>query len=120
MNERPPGSFALAEEALGPGSVALVASGELDAATASQLRDGLNAAVDAGVKRLVIDLSDVSFIDSVSVATIVSARRRLADAGRLAVVVKDPYVLLIFQAGGLEDVLHVVQAREDADAHAAS
>ena len=96
-----------------PGAL-IVARGELDVQSVGDLRARLNEAVDAGNKRLVIDLAEVSFIDSLSLSALVATRRRLGDDGRLAVVAVHEYVQLILQATGLEQVLDVFETRDDA------
>jgi anti-anti-sigma factor len=40
------------------------AAGEIDASTHEQLRTAMLAAIDGGAKDLVVDLSDVTFLDS--------------------------------------------------------
>ncbi len=96
-----------------PGAL-IVASGELDVQSVPELKEHLAAAVDAGTKRVVVDLADVSFIDSLSLSALVGARRRLGDDGRLAVVAVHEYVRLILQATGLEQVLDVFETRDEA------
>ena len=96
-----------------PGAL-IVARGELDVQSVDELRARLNEALDAGNKRIVIDLAEVSFIDSLSLSALVGARRRLGDDGRLAVVAVHEYVQLILQATGLEQVLDVFETREAA------
>jgi anti-sigma B factor antagonist len=80
----------------------------------ADLRARLNEAIDAGNTKFVIDLAQVSFIDSLSLSALVAARRRIGDQGRLAVVAVHEYVRLIMQATGLEQVLDVFETREDA------
>ena len=109
--------FTLADERDGIVAV-LEASGELDMAAAPGLRERLNAAIDDGCTSIVVDLSQVTFIDSLSMATIVRARTRLGDQGRLALVASHPYVLLIVQAGGLGSVLELFESRHEALAYA--
>jgi anti-sigma B factor antagonist len=101
------------EQALQPAGVVLTASGELDIATAPELRARLSAAVDAGASRLVVDLRPVTFLDSVALAALLHARRRLPDDGRMAVVVDpDSYVRLIFEVAGMPQCFDVVETRE--------
>ena len=52
----------------------LVVHGELDLATAPQLRDATTTA-SHDVERLIIDLSQATFIDSVGICTLVEASR---------------------------------------------
>lgn len=96
-----------------PGAL-IVARGELDVQSVDELRARLNEAIDAGNKRIVMDLAEVSFIDSLSLSALVVARRKLGDDGRLAIVAVHEYVQLILQATGLEQVLDVFEAREAA------
>ena len=110
-----PSALCLIEESLEPAGVVLTVGGELDIATAPELRTRLNAAVDAGLSRLVIDLRPVSFLDSVAMATLLQARRRLGESGRMAVVVAaDSYVRLIFEVAGMPQIIDVFETREQA------
>jgi anti-sigma B factor antagonist len=101
-------------------SVLIVAAGsELDIATAPALRDELSAAVARGVTRLVIDLTDVTFIDSVALAVLVNTSRKLSRRGRLAVVVQPgSYGMLIFEASGIDALLPIFDTRPEAVAFA--
>ena len=92
----------------------IVASGELDVQSVPQLKEHLADAIDGGAKAIVVDLADVSFVDSISLSALVGARRKLGDGGRLAIVAVHEYVRLILQATGLEQVLDVFESRDDA------
>jgi anti-sigma B factor antagonist len=112
--DRPP-AFQLEEERLASGALVLIAAGELDLATAPVLRNRLDAAVDACAKRVVLDLTAVSFIDSVAMAAIIHARTRLGDAGRLAVVIPSgSYTRLVLEIAGLPRCLDLFETREQA------
>jgi anti-sigma B factor antagonist len=101
-------------EPLGSDGLVLTVSGELDVATAPALRERLREATDAGVRRIVLDLCGVTFIDSLTLAAIVGARTRLGDEGSMAIATCHHYVLLIFEAGGLDGLLDVVETRDEA------
>ena len=105
----------LTEETFDPSGLAITVSGVLDIATAPALRDRLEAAIEAGTRRLVIDLCAISFLDSVALATIVHAKQRLPEGGRMALAV-DPssYVMLVFESGGLPQVLDLVETCDQA------
>lgn len=96
-----------------PGAL-IVARGELDVRSVNDLRSRLTEAVDAGNTRIVVDLAEVSFIDSLSLSALVGARRKLGESGRLAIVAVHEYVRLILQATGLEQVLDVFDTRDQA------
>ena len=97
IEEGPPGA---------PGLILHVA-GELDVATAPRFRARLDRALDAGVREIVIDLSRVTFVDSIALAAVMAARQRLMPDGRLALVACTPFVRLILEASGLDGVLDV-------------
>ena len=53
-------------------SVVLV-DGEVDVSNADQLRDAIDARLEAGTTRVVVDLSDVPYIDSTGIGVLVGA-----------------------------------------------
>ena len=108
------GGYGLSTESA-PWGLVIVAQGELDVAAVPDLRRLL--AASARTSRILLDMSAVTFIDSLSLAAIVAAKRRLGDDGRLAVVADHHYVLLIFEAGGLDSVVEVFRTRDEAEAH---
>ena len=115
MEEWPP--FGLTEEPLANGLV-LTVSGELDMATAPDLRETLTVATEVGATELVVDLRDVKFMDSVGLAAILHARSRLSDAGRLAIVLtRDSYPHLVLETAGLPRTLALFEELDDAVAH---
>ncbi|WP_432971913.1 STAS domain-containing protein [Dactylosporangium sp. CA-233914] len=80
------------------------AEGELDVGNAPQLREAVNAALDAQ-PTLVVDLSNVSFMDSVTLGVLIGAFNRSREAGGgLAVVCTDERVRRIFRITGLDMV----------------
>ena len=109
------GSLVLAD-AQRPWGAVIEASGELDITGVPALRERLDAAMARGAQRLLLDLTGIRFIDSVSLAAIVAAQRRLGDGGRLAIATSHPYVLLILEAGGLDSVIDVFSSRDEAEA----
>jgi len=63
------------------GGAILSLSGELDMATAPDLRQAIVAAVADGATDLVLDLSEVSFCDSVGLGIIVGGLKRARSHG---------------------------------------
>jgi anti-sigma B factor antagonist len=113
-----PAAFRVEEEALGAGGVMLTIHGEVDIATATEFRERLETAIEAGAGRLVLDLSPVTFIDSVAIATILQARTRLGAEGRLAVVLPSgSYTRLVFEIAGLPQCLDLFETREETIEH---
>lgn len=59
-------------------SVVLV-DGEVDVSNADQLRDAIDARLEAGTTRVVVDLSDVPYIDSTGIGVLVGAAHRAGE-----------------------------------------
>jgi anti-sigma B factor antagonist len=91
-------------------------SGELDHATAPELREPLESAIDAGARSLLVDLSDCSFIDSTGLSVLVHARSRLLDDsdGRLEICCPDPQVRRLLEITGVDRAFGVHQTRDEA------
>lgn len=113
------GGFLISEEPV-PWGKLIVAGGELDLTSSSALRETLAEVVDSGAERVVLDFTEVSFIDSLALASVVAAKRRMGPGARLAVVASNQYVLLILEAGGLDSVFEVFRTRDDAVEHVLS
>jgi anti-sigma B factor antagonist len=110
-----PGPFSIHAEPFAPAGLVLEVLGELDVETTPALRAELSHALDRGVRRVVIDLSRLDFLDSIAVAALLQIRHRLAEHGRLAVVVEpDSYARMVFEIAGLPRSLSVVATRAEA------
>lgn len=108
--------FKVEVEVLGAQAIVVVA-GEIDAATAPLLREQLMALVDTGVERVVVDLREVTFIESVGLGTLVAARKRLAEGDKnLCLVIADDQanVRAPFEITRLDDVFPIHPTREAA------
>ena len=99
-----------------PGLAVLVVGGEVDYEVSPQLKARLMKAIKAGTRRFVLDLTDVSFIDSTAIGVIAGAVERLDEVGggSVAVVSTHEKVMQIFEITGLDNVLTVHSTREDA------
>jgi anti-sigma B factor antagonist len=89
--------------------------GELDFGVAPQVVAAVDELLDAGFARIVIDLRDLSFLDSAGVHTLVSARRSADRRGSALSVVPGPReVQRVFELTATDSLL----AFEDAGVHA--
>jgi anti-anti-sigma factor len=85
-------------------------SGELDMATAPQLADALSE-IPHGCAAVIVDLSDLEFMDSTGLQTILSAHARLADADcRLVLIAGCRQVQQLFEITGTDHQLEFVNA----------
>jgi anti-sigma B factor antagonist len=103
--------------------------GELDYAASPELRERVFAQIGHGRRRLLLDFSDVTFIDSTAIGVIVGAISRLRDSGGGAIAVvcggdADPItsacpeyannVRAIFHITGLDSGVSLCSSREEA------
>ncbi len=96
-------------------SVAHVA-GEIDLATAPELRDRL-AEIPSDAENVIVDLSDVTFLDSTGLSVLVATWKRLADDdshGTFRLVVSRPTIKRVLEVTGLAQVFEVFPTLEEA------
>jgi anti-anti-sigma factor len=96
--------------------IRLVVDGEVDMSSAPELLAAVEAAVDADVDVIEIDLSDVWFLDSAGIDALVQAQRRLnAHTARighecqLRVVRPSTPAAQVLRAAGVHGYLQVVE-----------
>jgi anti-anti-sigma factor len=94
-------------------SLRLILAGEIDARSRGILHDAVLAALtDDGVAAIVLDLADLTVIDSTGMATIVACHRAAAVSGRsMRVEHVAPLVRREFYAAGLLGLLGIVDDR---------
>jgi anti-anti-sigma factor len=90
-------------------------SGELDLHTAGCLEARIEEAGTVGTDTVVVDLSEISFIDSAGLAVLVRETKRLEGRGHsLVVVTNDPRTRRIVEVTGLNRVLRTYATLHDA------
>jgi anti-sigma B factor antagonist len=95
--------------------VVLALQGDADLHGAPELRDRLAEAISNGVGRIVVDLSSVSFIDSMALGVLLGARHRLRVLdGDLRLVVGSPDLRRIFELSLLDRVFDLDRTRGEA------
>ncbi len=95
----------------------VLVEGELDISTAPRLIGILNTAVQEALRSLVVDLSDVDFMDSTGLALLINAHRRLARRSKGFAVVCPPGPLRrVFEVTDMVEILHVCPDRDSARA----
>lgn len=97
----------------------LVLAGEVDYAATPHLRKRMQTAIETGGRRLVLDLSAVTFIDSSAIGVLVGAASRQESAGGSLGIVcgeENQRVQRIFDIAGLASLIALYSTREDARA----
>jgi anti-sigma B factor antagonist len=80
-------------EGLGAGAVRVAVQGELSGPSAYTVDTQLRRVEATEPKCVVIDLSDLGFIDSSGIAQLLAAHRRALHAGRRLLVVEGPHAV---------------------------
>jgi anti-sigma B factor antagonist len=102
------------------GGVPIVSvTGEIDVATAPPLRDCLHARVSSGQATVIVDLLDVTFLDSTALGVLVGALKRCRETGGdLFLVINKPRILRVFEITGLTEVFTIRSTVEAAGGNA--
>ena len=81
-------------------------TGEIDIATADTVRTAIETAMERGLKRLLIDMAGVSFMDSSGIAVLLEAAQ-----GADSVLIRQPSnaVRRVIERTGLSEVLPIEQ-----------
>jgi anti-sigma B factor antagonist len=100
--------FHLRERALDPSTTVITVEGELHVSTAPEFSTSLNAAIAEGKTAVVLDMTDVAFIDSTGLSVLLNALRRVTRrGGRLAIVCTNPTVLRLFEITRLDSTFDI-------------
>jgi anti-sigma B factor antagonist len=98
----------------------IVAQGELDLYTAPQLAETIGESIARGARRLVIDLSEVPFIDSTGLCVLVQGLRHMQPrGGSLDIVCSRANILRTFEIAALRGLfaLYANRGAAMADRH---
>jgi anti-sigma B factor antagonist len=97
------------------GCTILTVEGEIDVATAPQLRQAAVRLANDGKTSLVIDLSGVGFLDSTGLGVIVGVVKRVrTQGGELAIAGADNHVRKVFEITRISDVLPMFDTVDEA------
>jgi anti-sigma B factor antagonist len=104
----------IASESLDDGQY-LALSGDIDLSRSPAMRQELLHLAEKGWQRLVIDLSDVSYMDSSGVATLVEAlQQQRKHGGRMILCGLQERVRSIFEIARLDMVFTIVDSKREA------
>lgn len=107
--------FELSEESLDDSTHLIAVRGEVHVSTAPEFSERLNDAIAKGKTGVVIDMTDVEFIDSTGLSVLLNALRRVTrQQGALALAVSNPTVLRLFEITRLDSTFDIAPTRQDA------
>ena len=107
--------FELNDESLNESTHLIAVRGEVHVSTAPEFSERLNEAIATGKTGVVIDMTEVEFIDSTGLSVLLNALRRVTrQQGSLALVVSNPTVLRLFEITRLDSTFDIAPTREEA------
>jgi anti-sigma B factor antagonist len=108
-------NFHIADEEIDSETQVIELGGEIDLYTAPEFKERMVELIEDGKKRIVVDLSSATFIDSTTLGVLVGGVKRLRPAGgSLALVCTDQNITKIFEITGLDRVFPIHGSRDDA------
>jgi anti-sigma B factor antagonist len=114
MSYLPP-TFELTVEEVDDRTAVLIVRGEIHLATAPEFSKRLNAVIAEGKSAVIVDLTEVGFVDSTGLSVLLNALRRITRAeGSLTLVCTNPTVLRLFQVTKLDTTFTIVASRDEA------
>ena len=114
--------FAITEQPIDAERHVLAVRGEIDLFTAPELKQVLAESIEAGRIRIIVDLTDTTFLDSTALGVLIGAVKRLRSRdGALAIVNVDDNIAKTFEITGLDQIFTILSTRDEAiDAVAAA
>ena len=98
-----------------PTTCILDIEGEVDVYTSPQLKQDLVHLAESGVKRVVINLSKVEYLDSTGLGVLIGGLKRLREAGgNLALVGPGMRIQRIFEITGLNKIFDIYATEDEA------
>lgn len=92
--------------------------GEVDLYTAPEFKQQLLEVIGQGGKKVVVDFTSTTFIDSTTLGVLVGGVKRLrTNDGQLSLVCSDRNITKIFEITGLDRVFAIYGTRDEAISH---
>ena len=108
-------NFQIKDEEVDSETHVIELGGEVDLYTAPEFKERLVQLIEDGKKRIVVDLSEATFIDSTTLGVLVGGVKRLRpEGGSLTLVCSDENITKIFEITGLDRVFAIHATRDEA------
>jgi anti-sigma B factor antagonist len=115
MTRQMPPEFALTEDSIDTERHVVAVRGEIDLFTAPELKQKLTDAIEGGKTRIVVDLTQTTFLDSTALGVLIGAVKRLRTRdGALVIINVDQNIAKTFEITGLDQIFTIVGERDAA------
>ncbi|MBK0326269.1 STAS domain-containing protein [Rhodobacteraceae bacterium F11138] len=108
--------MSLTSTVMGSAQIVTVNTNRIDAAMAIQFKEDMRLQTEAGPDRVILDLSQVDFIDSSGLGAIVAVMKQLDDGRRLDLAGLTPSVSKVFRLTRMDTVFKLFPSLQDATA----
>jgi len=98
----------------GDARIVTVQADRIDAAVAIQFKDRMRLETEEGPDRVILNLSEVSFIDSSGLGAIVAAMKQMGSGRRLDLAGLSPMVEKVFRLTRMDTVFTLFPSLDDA------
>jgi anti-sigma B factor antagonist len=98
---------------LGDWKILTPGEARLDAYISEGFKKALSEAIADGTKSLILDLSDVEFMDSSGLGALVFCRQRLPEGGQIVIAGAQQEVVTLMRLTHLDKVFLLTEAPED-------
>ena len=110
-----PPEFSLNSEPIDDTRHVVAVGGEIDLFTAPELKAALGEALESGRTRIVVDLTETTFLDSTALGVLIGAIKRLRGRdGRMTIVNVDQNIAKTFEITGLDQIFTIRPTRDEA------
>jgi len=86
----------------------------IDAVTAMDFKQKMSDWIDSGNRRIVLNLSEVDFIDSSGLGAIISGLKKIGNEGNLVICVVKETVMSLFRLTRMNRVFDIFSSEEEA------
>jgi anti-sigma B factor antagonist len=115
MTRQMPPEFALTEDSIDAERHVVAVRGEIDLFTAPELKQKLTDAIEGGKTRIVVDLTQTTFLDSTALGVLIGAVKRLRTRdGALVIINVDQNIAKTFEITGTAQICTIVGERDAA------
>jgi anti-sigma B factor antagonist len=98
------------------GQIVTVNAERIDAAIAIQFKEDMRTETESGAARVILDLSEVEFIDSSGLGAIVAAMKQLGSSRKLDLAGLSPMVDKVFRLTRMDTVFDLYASLSEATA----